>query len=142
MDQKILNFLSINKIGVVSVQLEDGTIHSATVHYSHADAPLKFYIQTSNNTLKARPFLEGKAGNGAMVIGFSTEEWITCQMHGTIRAVFEPNELQAIYSVHYQKHPETEQYRGPKTVFLEFTPTWYRYTDFNTEPRAMLEGKL
>lgn len=136
--ESILNYLEKNRIGVISVILEDGAVHSATVHYSHNENPLKIYIQTSSDTLKAKLFLDGGAGKGAFVIGFSEEEWLTLQMHGEVRAVSDKDELEQIYKIHYAKHPEAEQYKGPKTIFLEFTPTWWRYTDFNTDPDTIV----
>lgn len=140
MNQTILNFLSEERVGVISVILEDGAVHSATVHYSHDDSAgsLKIYIQTSNDTLKVRPFLRGHTGKGAITIGFSEEKWITLQMHGNVRTVLAENELEEIYKIHYKKNPHAEKYKGPDTVFLEFTPTWWRYTDFNTEPETVL----
>lgn len=137
---KILNFLEKYRVGVVSVPLKDENVHSATVHYSHKISPLKIYIQTSNDTLKAQPFLKGEVEKGAFVIGFSEDEWLTLQMHGEIKAVFEQNELEKIYKIHYKKHPNAEQYKGPNTIFLEFTPTWWRYTDFNTDPETILNS--
>lgn len=140
MNQAILDLLSKHTIGVISVVLNDSNVHAATVHFSHKNDPLKVYIQTSNKTLKAQPFLNGETGKGAFVLGFSEEEWLTLQMHGTVRAVSDQNELEEIYKVHYAKHPDSEQYKGPKTVFLEFTPTWWRYTDFNTEPPIIISS--
>lgn len=143
MNPSILQLLQKYRIAVISVTLSDGVIHSATVHYSFKENPFTVYIQTSNTTLKAKPFLNGETGKGAIVIGFSEEDWITLQLHGNIRAVTDVNELEEVYKVHYQKQPEAEKYKGPKTVFLEFTPTWWRYTDFNTEPENIIEeGEL
>jgi uncharacterized protein YhbP (UPF0306 family) len=138
MNEQIESFLNKERIGVISVILDDGTLHSATIHFSYAANPLKFYIQTSNSTLKAQPFMSGKPGKAAMVIGFSEEVWITLQMHGQIRQVSDSDELEEVYKIHYKKQPEAEQYKGPKTVFLEFTPEWWRFTDFNTEPETII----
>jgi general stress protein 26 len=140
MNQKILDFLKKEPVGVISVLMADGAPHSATVHYSHQENPLKFFIQTSNGTVKVQNLLDGKIGKAAMVIGFSEQAWLTMQMRGTIRVVSDKNELEVIYKTHYAKHPDAEKYKGPKTVFLEFTPTWWRFTDFNSEPETIIEG--
>ena len=142
MDQKIKDFLKKEHVGVISVLLADGSPHSATVHYSHQESPLKFFIQTSNGTVKVQNLLDGKIGRAAMVIGFSEQDWLTIQMRGAIRAVTDSNELETIYKIHYAKHPDAEKYKGPKTVFLEFTPTWWRFTDFNTDPETIVENKI
>lgn len=141
MNKQIQDLLSRDRLGVISVKLDDEIIHSATIHFSHLSEPdIRIFIQTSNTTLKAKPFLHGQVGKGAMVIGFSEEDWLTLQMHGDIRAISDNNELEAIYKIHYQKHPEAEQYKGLDTIFLEFKPTWWRYTDFNTEPETIISS--
>lgn len=139
MNQAALDLLAKDNIGVLSVTLPSGEIHSASVHISHAENPVRIFIQTSNSSLKAQSLLEGEAKNAAMVVGFSEEEWLTLQMHGTVRAVTGEKELEEVYKIHYKKHPDAEQYKGPKTIFLEFTPTWWRYTDFNTEPPTIIQ---
>ncbi len=138
MNPIISNFLKDHRICVISVNLGDGNLHSATVHYSHTENPFKIFIQTTNDTLKASPFLNGKTGKGAMVIGFSEEEWMTLQLHGDIRIISDADEIEEAAKIHYQKLPNAEKRRGPDTVFLEFTPTWWRYTDFNTKPEETI----
>ena len=140
MDSKIVDFLKKERVGVLSVILPEGIPHSATVHFSESIDPLKLYIQTSNRTTKVKPFLNGKSGKAAFVIGFSERDWLTLQMRGSIVAIRDKKELERIYKIHYKKQPEAEQYKGPKTVFLKFTPTWYRYTDFNTDPETKIEN--
>lgn len=141
MNSNIQNFIQKERIGVISILLSDGTIHSATVHFSHQNN--KFFIGTSNDTLKVQPFLNGETGKGAFVIGFSEKEMITLQMHGIVRLVSNKDELEELYQVHYHKHPKAEQHKNdPTTVFLEFVPTWARYTDFNTDPETIDEINL
>lgn len=140
MNPKISDFLKKERVGVVSVILVDGAPHSATVHYSHEESPLRFFIQTTNTTAKVQNLLDGKTAKAAMVIGFSEQDWLTIQMRGNIRIVSDKSELEKIYNIHYQKHPDAEKYKGPKTVFLEFTPTWWRFTDFNTDPETISES--
>jgi general stress protein 26 len=138
MNELILQFLQNERIGVISVLLKNEIIHSATVHFSHQNN--RFFIGTSNDTLKAQPFLKDERGNGSLVIGFSEKEMITLQMHGIIHLVSDRGELEKIYKVHYHEHPKAEQYKNdPTTVFLEFIPTWSRYTDFNTDPETIIE---
>lgn len=142
MNPKILNFLAQERVGAISVLLPNGAPHSAAVHYSLQKDPLKIYIQTSNNTKKVQGLLDGKTSKAAMVFGFSEEDWLTLQMDGNARLISDAEKLQSIYKIHYQKNPEAEKYKGANTVFIEFTPTWYRFTDFNTEPETVLEAKI
>jgi general stress protein 26 len=139
MSPPVLDFLAKERVCSLAVILSDGSPHSAAVHYSHQAEPLKIFIQTSNTTTKAQPFLNGETGKASVAVGFSEQDWLTLQMRGTIRTISDPKELDEVYSIHYKKHPDAEQYKGPNTVFLEFTPTWWRYTDFNTEPETIIE---
>lgn len=139
MNPDVIKFLIKERVCVLSVVLPDGAPHSATMHYSEELNPLRLFIQTSNTTLKAQALMNERNNKAAVVIGFSEKDWLTLQMRGTVRIVSDPQELEAIYKVHYEKHPDAEQYKGPKTVFLEFTPTWWRYTDFNTDPETIIE---
>ena len=139
MNPVILKLLSTERVGVLSIVLSDGTVHGATFHYSHQNEPLKIFIQTSNTTLKAQPFLSGEIQKGSFVVGFSEENWVTLQIHGVVRMISDPNELEQIYKIHYQKNPDAEQYKtDPATIFLKFVPTWHRYTDFNTNPETII----
>lgn len=139
MDKAVLDFLTKEKLSVISVVLESGQVHSATVHFSHVLEPvLKIYVQTSSATVKASPFLSGQVGQGALVVGFSHIDWLTLQMRGTVRLVTDSEEIQKVSQLHYAKHPDAQKRSGPTTVFLEFTPTWWRYTDFKTSPPTII----
>jgi len=138
MNSQVTNFLAKERVCGLTVLIGAGIPHSATVHYSHQENPLKIFVQTSNKTEKAKPFLTGATGKASIVIGQSEEEWITLQMRGNIRAVINEEELKEIYKIHYKKHREAEKYKNSNTVFLEFTPTWWRYTDFNTDPDTVI----
>jgi general stress protein 26 len=140
MNSNIIEFIKKERVGVLSVVLADGTPHSATVHFSESIEPLKFFIQTTNSTTKVKPFLSGEPGKAAFVIGFSEKDWLTLQMRGSVRIVSDKNELEEVCRIHYKKQPAAEEYKGPQTVFLEFTPTWYRFTDFNTDPETIIEN--
>lgn len=135
-----LNLLTKERVCVLSVVLADGSPHNAVVHYSEQAEPLKIFIQTYP-TVKAKAIQEkGGAAKAAIVIGLSEKDFVSLQMRGNIRIVSDQKELQDIYKIHYKKHPEAEKYKGPKTIFLEFTPTWWRYTDFNTDPETVIRG--
>ena len=139
MDSKIINFIAKERVCVLSVVLPDGIPHVATVHYSHADSPLRLFIQTSNTTTKARALTNKENAKAAVVIGFSEQDWLTLQMRGDIKIVSSENELEEICKIPSKKHPDAEKCKGPSTVFLKFQPTWWRFTDFNTDPETVIE---
>ncbi len=80
MDQKVLDFLSNNRISVVTTLLKDGTPHASTLNFSHQEEPLKLP---------------------------SSAEWKD----------------------------------DPATVLLAFTPTWWRFTDLNTDPYTIISSE-
>ncbi len=139
MDQRVIEFLKKNRVSVLSTMLPDGYPHGATLHYSHQENPLEFYFSTENNSRKCQALLDGKAVKGSLVIGFSEEEWITLQMDGEVQAILDAEELKTAKSIHYPKHPNSQKFENdPATIFLKFTPKWWRYTDYNTDPYTLL----
>lgn len=111
------------------------------MHFSHQVEPLKIFIQTTNTSEKVKGILNGEIGKASIVIGFSEKDWLTLQIRGTIKVVSDLGQLQEIYKIHYAKHPDAEQYKNnPSTIFLEFMPTWWRFTDFNTNPETIISS--
>lgn len=142
MDSKILEFLKKNRVSVLSVVLSDGMPHTSALHYSHKEEPLEFYFSTENTSRKCQGLLKGETTKGSLVVGFNEEEMITVQLDGQAQAVLDPAELEPVKKVHYAKHPEAKRWENdPATVFLKFTPTWWRYTDYNTSPVTYLSSE-
>lgn len=141
MNSELKDFLAKHRVAVLSLMQADNTLHSATVHYSCDFDQFTFYFQTRRETMKAQAALNSTNKTAAMVIGFSEDEWITVQLHGTIEAVTDPAALERVYTVHYAKLPETEAFRNAETVYLKFSPTWWRYSDFNTDPETIVVSK-
>lgn len=139
MDDIILNLLAKERVCVFSVVLADGTPHAAVVHYSHATDPVRLFIQTYP-TIKTNAIKEnGGKVKAAIVVGMSEEDFVTLQMRGDVRIVTDAEELESVYRTHYTKHPKAETYKDASTIFLEFTPAWWRYSDFKTEPETVIE---
>ena len=142
MNKKILEFLARHRVSSLTTMLPDGTPHAAALHYSHQDAPLELYFSTENTSRKCKGLLKGENVKGSLVIGFSEEEWITLQMDGDVAAITDKDELERVYKVHYAEHPNSEKYKDdPATIFLKFVPTWWRYTDYNTDPLTIISSE-
>ncbi len=141
-DPKILNFLQKHNICSLTTLLLDGSPHAAALHYSHQEDPLTLFFSTENSSKKCQALLEGNIGKASVAIGFSEEEWITLQMDGEIKIIADKGILEKIYQIHYSKHPNSRKYKDdPNTIFLAFTPTWTRYTDFNTHPPTIISSQ-
>lgn len=133
-----IHLLEKERVCVLSIVLPDGSPHCAAVHYSQQLIPPKIFIQTYP-TLKTEAIKkEGGRTKAAVVVGLSEQDFVTLQMRGDIRIVSDLEELKNIHEIHYAKLPDAEKYKGPNTLFLEFIPTWWRYTDFNTEPETVI----
>ncbi len=142
MEQKVLDFLKNNRVSVLATQLKDGSPHTAALHYSHRSDPLVLYFSTENTSRKYQALAKGKSVKGSVTIGFSEQEWITLQMDGVVSVVSDSDELKVAKTIHYPKHPNSQKFENdPATVFLKFTPSWWRYTDFNTHPPTIFDSK-
>ncbi len=131
MDEKVLDFLGKHRVCSLTTLLKDGSPHAAAMHYSHSVSPFEIYIQTENTSRKCQALLKGKSVGASVVIGFSEEEFKTLQMDGEVKAVKDKKELAKIHKIHYAKHPEAKKWKDdPATLFLTFTPKWWRYTEY------------
>ncbi|MEK7503997.1 MAG: hypothetical protein AAB550_00640 [Patescibacteria group bacterium] len=128
MDQKAINLLKSERVCALSVCLPDGGCHNAAMHFSLNENPLTIYIQTENTSIKCQKL----PTRASIVIGFSEETMQTLQLDGEIKKI--EGDLTEIHKIHYVKNPTAEQYKNdPGTVFLTFTPTWWRYSDYKNE---------
>lgn len=142
METQILDFLKNHRVCSLTVVLPDGTPHASALHYSHQENPLTFYFSTENTSRKCQGLLDGTPAKASVVIGFSEEEWITLQMDGEVQAILDKQKLEPIKKIHYAKHPNSQQYEhDPATIFLAFIPSWWRYTDYNTEPPTNISSQ-
>ena len=95
-------------------------------------------MMTGVASKKCQSLLEGEVGPASFVTGFSDEEWVTVQMDGEIKTVTDKDELVQIHAVYFVKNPGPEKYKDdPDTVFLKFTPNWYRYTEFKPKHKEI-----
>ena len=138
MDSLALRLLVKERVCVLSIVLADGSPHNAIMHYSEQTDPAKIFFQTSMS-VKTQAIQEKEGGaKAAVVVGLNEKDMVCLQMRGSIRIVSDPQELTMIYKIHYVKQPQAEKYKSPRTIFLEFTPLWWRYSDFTTNPEIVI----
>jgi len=138
-DERILSFLNTQRLGVLSNVSTEGYPQVSVIHFSHVLDPLHFYISTENTTRKVKNIEVSE--KASLVIGFSESEWITVQMDGKLEIV--KDDLGEAWKIHYAKNPNSAKYKDlPETVFLKFTPTYLKFTDYNTDPLTLLEINL
>lgn len=129
MDQKIVDFLGKERMAVLAIALADGTPHTAAMHFVFKDGVI--YFSTHSNSRKMQGLASAKA---SVTVGFNEQEWLTLQMDGTIEKTAEGKDLILA------KYPETAKYMDESAIFLKFTPTWHRYTNFKATPPEIIEG--
>ncbi|MDO8548175.1 MAG: pyridoxamine 5'-phosphate oxidase family protein [bacterium] len=140
-ERRVLDFLTKNRVGVLSVLLKDGSPHGATVHFSHQIESTKLFFLTDRTYKKCEALLEGAPVRASFVVGFSEEEMKTLQLDGVVRIVSDAQELVVLKEIHFKKIPTAKEYENDlDSVFLEFVPTWWRYTDYNTKPETIIES--
>ncbi len=131
-EQQVVDFLAKHKLCAFTTLLKDGSPHAATIHFSEMQNPTRIILLTEKTTKKCEALLEKNSVPASFVIGFSEEERMTLQMDGTVRLVTGAVELAAVKEVHFTKIPTAKKFeKNPDTVLLEFTPTWWRFTDYN-----------
>jgi hypothetical protein len=127
MPQEALDFLLASRIGVVAVEMTDGSPHAATVHFAYEIDPLTFIILTDRSYRKMEPLLAHGATRASFVVGTDEGEMKTLQLDGVVSLP----ENESYQETYFARFPEKkEQFEGPDDVFFIFTPTWWRYTDY------------
>ncbi len=137
-DPRISDYLFSNRVSSFSILQSDGSIHSAVCLYANTDNPLEFFILTKNTTQKVQSILGGTTVPASLTIGFSETEWKSFQATGNARVALKTEiELKDIYEKKYNKTVDLDT----DSVFIVFTPTWYRYTEFHSDPKVTIESE-
>ena len=69
MEQEILEYISSQRVGVIAVEMLDGSPHAATVHFAHTENPLTFIFLTSPTYRKIEPLLKKDSTRASFVLG-------------------------------------------------------------------------
>ncbi len=129
MPEEALTFLRSQRVGVLAVRMPDGAPHAATIHFVYSPALDKFIVRTSPESRKVESVKQGET-TGSFVIGSSEAEMKTLQMDGVVK-LEDSEEIQDAYLGGL-----TDKSKESPDVYLTFTPTWWRYTDW-----TLPEGK-
>lgn len=137
MDQRVADFLVKERMSVMAVDLPSGAPHASAMHFVFQDGIL--YFCTHSNSRKLAGLASGST-SGSVVVGFSEQDWVTVQLDGQIQKIELPTEKEAIKRLIVVKYPESSKYMDETAVFLKFTPTWWRFTDFKSQPPVIIEN--
>jgi uncharacterized protein YhbP (UPF0306 family) len=131
--KEILEYLQTQQVGVLAVEMLDGSPHGATVHYAHTEEPFVFYFETYREYRKAEALVGRAESRASFVVGADEKTTKTLQLDGVIRLIT-PKEKETYDRVYFGKFPKKkEKSIDPKFLFFVFTPTWWRFTDFKAE---------
>ena len=137
MNPAVLDYLKTQHIGVLAVEMMDGSPHGATVHFAHSEDPFVFYFETNRQYRKAEALHGRPQSRASFVIGVDESQPKTLQMDGVVRLLTDA-EKEAFATIYFTKFPKKEEKSAdPSFVAFVFEPTWWRFTDY-----TLPEGKL
>lgn len=127
---EIIDYLKTQRVGVLAVEMIDGSPHGATVHFAHTESPLTFWFETYHDYRKAEPILKNQITRATFVIGCDEGNMKTLQMDGEVR-VLKSEDKETFEKVYLGKFPEKRaKYDEGKFLGFTFVPTWWRFTDW------------
>lgn len=137
MDKRILNFLQKEHVSVLTTILPAGIPHSSSMHFAMREKPFQFIFFTKENSRKCEHFGVGRFYPASFVVGFDETKMVIFQAEGVIKKV------NRILSRLGEK-TFASKFKGAKLdsehVVLEFTPKWYRYTEYKPK-KLIIESK-
>jgi isopentenyldiphosphate isomerase/general stress protein 26 len=126
----IVDYLNTERVGVLAVEMPDGSPHAAAIHFAYCNAPVTFFFETRSIYRKAEAFKDGKKSRASFVVGCDDNVMKTMQLDGIVE-VLNDNDQELFDSVYFEKFPEKmKKEKDDTTVYFKFTPTWWRYTDW------------
>jgi general stress protein 26 len=135
MRQEILDYLKTQRVGVLALEMMDGSPHGATVHFAHNENPLIFYFETNREYRKSEALFGREKTRATFVVGVDEKIPKTMQLDGVVE-LLKPEEMATFTAVYLSKFPEkNKKVEDPKKVLFKFTPTWWRFTDW-TKPKG------
>ena len=128
--KEILDFITSQRVGVLAIEMPDGSPHAATVHFAHTADPLIFYFETNRDYKKSEALFGKDLSRASFVIGTDEGTMKTFQTDGSAQLV-KAADMEQFKSIYLGKFSEKkDKSKDPKFVAFTFTPTWWRYTDF------------
>lgn len=138
MDQKILEILNKERSSALSISLLDGSPHAACMAFAYKENPLEILFLTDKKSKKCEPLLKGLSAKASFVIGFSESDMVELQIDGEIKIEEDRGKIEEIRKIYFEKYPDHKRYENEGSVYLVFTPIWWRYTDFKPVPNLII----
>ncbi len=128
--EEINKYLHEERIGVLAVEMLDGSPHAATVHFSFNEKENIFNFETYKEYRKAEAILNKEKVRASFVVGVNEEKMKTLQMDGVVKLLV-GEDFKNFEENYFTKFPnKLEKYKVGGFVCFSFTPTWWRFTDW------------
>lgn len=130
----IISYIHSKRIGVLAVEMLDGSPHGATVHFAYDEQKSNFLYETYATYKKAEPLLKNKTTRATFVIGQDENDMKTLQIDGIISLIQKKEDIESFEQIYLKKFPEKlEKYQdSSQYVLFSFIPKWWRFTDWTT----------
>jgi hypothetical protein len=127
--QPIKDFLEKHRVGVLAIEMLDGSPHGATVHFANTNDPLVLIFKTNRKYMKSEALLGRDESRATFVIGFEEGGKPTFQIDGVVKMIEEGDPYVETY---LSKFPEKKDKLGdPNSLYFILMPTWWRFTDWS-----------
>lgn len=137
MPQEILEYLKTQNVGVLAVEMPNGSPHAATLHYANTENPIQFYFGTDKTSRKVESLLVKPSTRASFVVGSNEGDMRTLQLDGVISLV-PAHDNQNFESVYFGKFPQKLANPQPaEQANLVFRPNWWRFTDWTKSADKM-----
>lgn len=129
--EEVLDYIKSQRVGVIAIEMLDGSPHAATVHYAHTEDPLMFCFETNRGYRKSEALLGRKTSRASFVIGFDEDHMKTLQFDGEVRLIEDGSEEALFERIYMKKFPSKNvKSNDPDFLAFLFIPTWWRFTDW------------
>jgi general stress protein 26 len=137
MPRKIIDFILEQRACVLATSISNENVHASAMLYSCNKNPLELYFFTQKNTKKVGTLLNNKSCNASIVIGTTEELKQTLQLTGSIKLLENDDEISKVKNIHYKKFPQSKSFENQETLFLKFSPNWWRHTNYESRPSVI-----
>ncbi|MEI8130645.1 MAG: pyridoxamine 5'-phosphate oxidase family protein [bacterium] len=138
MRKEVLDYIETQRVGVLAVEMMDGSPHASTVHVAKNSNASVFYIETFRSYRKAEALFGRRTSRASMVIGFDELDMKTLQIDGEVRLLETELEKIEFEKYYFTKFPNKKTSTpNPDFVPFVFIPLWWRYTDW-TDPSGKI----
>jgi hypothetical protein len=127
MNTEIIEFLQHEKIGVIALEMLDGSPHGATVKFAFSPDPLVFIFETNRNYKKCEALFGRPESRASLVVGTNLGDMKTLQLDGIAKLVTD----QVIKEMYLSRFPENRKWTDDSdTVYFSFIPSTWKFSEY------------